>query len=144
MDEKWATLAEELSNNSTDPNIKVGCVLVKDDELISEGWNRIINGVEDIEDRYSRPAKFFWIEHAERIAVYNAARNGICTEGATAYVNVSPCSVCTQCLRGLIECGITRIVGNTRKIEHTGKIKTHATVNEKMIEEAEIEIIIME
>jgi len=144
MDKKWITLAEELSNNSIDLSIKVGCVLVKDDELISEGWNRVAKGVEEIEARYSRPAKIFWVEHAERIAVYSAARNGISTEGATAYINVSPCSVCTQCLRGLIECGITRIVGNTRKIQHKGKIKTHAGVNQTMIEEANIEIIIME
>ena len=145
MDEKWITLAEELSNNAIDPSIKVGCVLVKNDELISEGWNRIADGVEEIEARCTNsPAKFFWVEHAERIAVFNAARNGVCTAGATAYVNVSPCSICSHCLRGLIEAGITRIVGNTRKIKSKGKTMTHKVVNQMMIDEAEIEIIIME
>jgi len=145
MNKKWLTLAEELSENCIDPNLKVGCVLVKDDEQISEGWNRVAEGVEPIEARHShRPAMYFWVEHAERIAVFNAARRGVCTAGSTAYVNVTPLSVCSHCLRGLIEGGIVRIVGNTRKIKSRGKTKTHAVVNQKMIDEANIETIIIE
>ena len=118
MHEKWLTLAEELSKNCIDPKLKIGCVLVKDDEVISEGWNRVATNVEEIEARHSqRPAMYYWVEHAERIVIYNAARNGISTNGATAYVNVSPSSVCTLCLRALIEGGITRIVGNTRDLD---------------------------
>jgi len=144
MHEKWLTLAEELSKNCIDPKLKIGCVLVKDDEVISEGWNRVATNVEEIEARHSqRPAMYYWVEHAERIVIYNAARNGISTNGATAYVNVSPSSVCTLCLRALIEGGITRIVGNTRDLDSKSR-KNNSVVNQKMIDEAGIETIIIE
>ena len=141
MHEKWLAVAEELSTNCIDPNLKIGCVLVKDNQQISEGWNRVVTGVEEIEARHShRPAMYYWVEHAERIVIYNAARNGACTEGATAYVNVSPSSVCTLCLRALIEGGIKRIVGNTRVL-NTKSVKNRSVVNQKMIDEAGIETI---
>ena len=142
MHEKWISLAEELSENCIDPAVKIGCVLVKDDEELSTGWNRVTKGVEEIEARYvQRPAMYFWVEHAERIAVFSAARNGVSLAGATAYVNVTPCSVCSHCLRGLIEAGIVRIVGNTSKLESKGKTKTHKVVNQKMLDEAGVETI---
>jgi len=143
MHKKWITLAEELSKNCIDPYVKIGCVLVKDDEQISEGWNRVATGVEEIEARHrQRPAMYYWVEHAERIAVYGAARNGVSTAGATAYVNVSPSSVCTICLRALIEAGIIRIVGNTRVL-NSMSVRNHSIVNQKMLDEAGIETRIM-
>ena len=141
MHKKWLKLADELSNNCIDPYVKIGCVLVKDGEKISEGWNRVVTGVEEIEARHSqRPAMYYWVEHAERIAIFNAARNGISTAGTTAYVNVTPSSVCTLCLRALIEGGIIRIVGNTRELD-SKSVKNHSVVNQKMIDEANIETI---
>lgn len=141
MHEQWLAVAEDLGANCIDPYVKVGCVLVRGNEQISEGYNRVVTGVEKIEARHShRPAMYFWVEHAERIAIYQAARHGASTEGATAYVNVSPESVCTLCLRALIEGGIIRIVGNTRQLNSKNS-KSHAVVNRKMLDEAGIETV---
>lgn len=145
MHEKWIKLAEELGKSCVDPNAQIGCVLVKDDEEISRGWNHVPTGVQQTDERCTmQPAKYFWVEHAERIAVFAAARNGVCTAGATAYVNVTPSSVCTLCVRGLVEAGITRIVGNTEVLITKHKTKTHNIVNEKMIAEAGIETLILD
>ena len=141
MHEQWLAVAEELASNCIDPHVKIGCILVKDGKQISEGWNRVATDVEEIEARHShRPAMYYWVEHAERIAIYSAARSGVSTAGATAYVNVSPDSVCTLCLRALIEAGIVRIVGTARKLD-SKSAKNHSTVNEKMLTEAGIETI---
>lgn len=48
-----------------------------------------------------------WFEHAERNAIYNAARMGISLNNTTAYVSWFPC---TDCARALVQSGIKRIV----------------------------------
>ena len=145
MHEEWIRVAEELGQKSKELGVQVGCVLVKDDEQIGQGWNRLPYGVDDIEERYThRPAKYFWVEHAERVAVLEAARNGVSTNGATAYVNVTPSSVCTLCVRALAEAGITRIVGNTTVLKKKDKVKSHDIVNKKILEEAGIEVIVVD
>lgn len=63
-----------------------------------------------LSDRWERPAKYEWVEHAERNAVYNAARNGIATKGAKAYLNWAP-TPCVECTKGLIQAGITEVIG---------------------------------
>jgi dCMP deaminase len=68
-------------------------VIVRSDRLIrSVGYNGFVRGVDDdIASRHERPAKYSWIEHAERNAIYNAARFGVPLTGATCYVNWFPC-----------------------------------------------------
>ena len=140
--ESWIKLAETLSLNSKDPNVQFGCVIVSpENEELSRGWNHIPRGVNDTDPRYAPPAKYFWTEHAERNAVYNAARDGIRLAGSTAYLNYSPQSICTNCVRALIQAGIVRFVGTDRELRTKGKTLTHESVNRQMIEEAGIEII---
>lgn len=78
---------------TTDPNPRVGCVLVREGEVIGEGWHRRTGEA-----------------HAERIAL--AAAGGR-ARGATAYVTLEPC--CHQgrtppCTEALVEAGIRRVV----------------------------------
>lgn len=78
---------------TTDPNPRVGCVLVREGEVIGEGWHRRTGEA-----------------HAERIAL--AAAGGR-ARGATAYVTLEPC--CHQgrtppCTEALVEAGVRRVV----------------------------------
>lgn len=78
---------------TTDPNPRVGCVLVRDGEIVGEGWHR----------RAGEP-------HAERIALSVAGERA---RGATAYVTLEPC--CHQgrtppCTEALVEAGVRRVV----------------------------------
>ncbi len=78
---------------TTDPNPRVGCVLVRDGTMLGEGWHERAGEA-----------------HAE-VAALRAARAGV--EGATAYVTLEPCSHTGRtppCADALIAAGIRRIV----------------------------------
>ena len=82
---------------TTDPNPRVGCVLVRDGQVVGEGWHR----------RAGEP-------HAERIAL---AAAGEAARGATAYVSLEPCSHhgrTPPCSEGLIAAGVARVVAAMR------------------------------
>lgn len=78
---------------STNPNPRVGCVIVRDGEIVGEGWHQIAGE-----------------PHAEIHALKMAKGQ---TKGATCYVTLEPC--CHQgrtppCTDALIKAGITRVV----------------------------------
>lgn len=80
--------------NTTTPNPRVGCVLVKDDQIVGEGWHERIGG-----------------PHAEAVAIAAAGAHG--AAGATAYVTLEPCSHFGRtppCAQALLDAGITRVV----------------------------------
>ena len=56
--------------------------------------------------RWGRPQKYQYVEHAERNAIYNAARVGTPTVGCTAFVSLAPC---VGCARALVQAGITEV-----------------------------------
>lgn len=78
---------------TTDPNPRVGCVLVKDGEIVGEGWHAVAGG-----------------PHAEIVALQQAADKA---EGATAYVTLEPCchhGKTPPCSDALIAAGVARVV----------------------------------
>lgn len=81
---------------TTDPNPRVGCVLVKDGRIIGEGWHKMAGQA-----------------HAEIEAFADAAKAGKNTAGATAYVTLEPCSHhgrTPPCCEALVKAGIKRVV----------------------------------
>lgn len=54
-----------------------------------------------------RPIKYRYTEHAERNAIYSAARAGVSTNCCTMYCTHAPC---TDCARAVIQAGLNRIV----------------------------------
>jgi dCMP deaminase len=103
-------LARKVAESSRDTT-KVGCVIVSDDmsELLATGFNDLPYGVSDAVERRARPAKYKWTEHAERNAIYSAARLGVSLRGA---VMVLPWFPCTDCARAIIQSGIRRLIAN--------------------------------
>ena len=131
-------MAELVASKSKDRSTKVGCVIVgPNHEVRSTGYNGFCRQInDDVEERHDRPEKYLWTEHAERNAIYNAARNGIPTDMCTAYTTTFPCS---DCARAFIQSGIVRIV--TRTINQSTKIPIHNyETSKKMLFEAGIRI----
>ena len=108
-DEYFMQMANLVATKSKDRSTKVGCVVVgPNHEVRTTGYNGFCRGVnDDTDSRHEKPEKYFWTEHAERNAIFNAARNGIALEGCTAYVTLVPCADCT---RGMIQSGVKRIL----------------------------------
>lgn len=99
VDEYYMSRALSLAWRGMDmtcPNPKVGCVLVKDDRVIGEGWHARCGG-----------------DHAEVAALADAVRRGESARGATAYVTLEPCShfgKTPPCAPRLVEEGVARVV----------------------------------
>lgn len=120
-DELYMSRTLELARRgqgSVSPNPLVGCVMVREGEIMGEGWH----------ERYGGP-------HAEVNAV--AAAGGE-VAGATAYINLEPCAhygKTSPCAELLIEKGVSRVVFGMRdpnpKVNGAG---------ERMLREAGIEV----
>jgi dCMP deaminase len=108
-DKRFLEMARFIALWSKDRSTKCACVLVKDNRVIATGYNGFPEGTEDYdnEEKHERPEKYFWFEHAERNAIYSAARKGVAVEGATAYVTGPPCVDCT---RGMIQAGVVDVI----------------------------------
>ncbi len=78
FDEKFMQRCFKLAlkgAGNVSPNPLVGCVIVKNGKIISEGWHKKYGGF-----------------HAERDAITKALKKGINLKGSTLYVNLEPCS----------------------------------------------------
>lgn len=112
-DNRFFSLCLLLAGWSEDKSRKVGAVIVgPTNEIRATGFNGLPRGINGaIEIRHSRREgeKYHWYEHAERNAIYNAARAGTPVAGCIMYTNLFPCAECT---RGIIQAGIVKL--NTR------------------------------
>lgn len=107
--EYFLEIAETIKKKSKDRNTKIGALIVGDNnEIVSTGYNSFPRGIDDsVEERQQRPEKYYWFEHAERNAIYNAALIGVSTKGKKMFLT---CGVpCTDCARGIISSGISEI-----------------------------------
>ena len=79
--------------NTTDPNPRVGCVLVKNGEAVGSGWHRRAGEA-----------------HAEALALKEAGPDA---RGATCYVTLEPCAHTGRtgpCADTLVAAGVARVV----------------------------------
>jgi dCMP deaminase len=108
-DDYFVGMLGHVASKSGDLSTKVGCIIVgPDNEPRSTGYNDFPRGVDDNDaERRQRPEKYFWTEHAERNAIYNAARVGVPLKGCRAYVDLFPCM---DCARGLVQSGIVEVI----------------------------------
>lgn len=117
-DKRYLDQAKFVSTWSKDKSTKTGVVVVNDDntELVM-GYNGFPRGADDDKDqrRYERPEKYVWTEHAERNAIYKAARLGISLNNCTMYATYFPC---VECTRAIIQAGITKLYVEKPDLNH--------------------------
>ena len=93
---KRAIEVAERGIGRVSPNPLVGCVLVKDGQIIAEGWHDHLGGL-----------------HAEQMAIHDAESNGFSPNGATAYVTLEPCNHFGRtppCTEALMWAGIKEVI----------------------------------
>ena len=133
-------IAQQVKEKSKDERTKVGAVIVgKDKEIVSTGYNSFPRGIDDWKpERQQRPEKYYWFEHAERNAIYNAARIGVSTKGCTMYLTCG--MVCADCARAIINAGIVRIFLKRGGGAKSDKWIESAARSEMMFEEAGVSV----
>jgi dCMP deaminase len=108
---KFMQLAEfQAKLFSKDTSTQVCALLIAPNsyQQLSSGYNGLPRGVNDhITSRFERPAKYMWTEHAERNAIYNAARRGTPLEDSIVVVNKFPCA---DCARAIIQIGASSVI----------------------------------
>ena len=103
-------MAEELSKLSYANRKKVGCLIVKDTQIIAEGYNGTPKGFSNeceyrsyVDEEYTKPE----VLHAESNAITKIARSTNSSDGATLYVTLAPCF---ECAKLIIQSGIVRVI----------------------------------
>jgi diaminohydroxyphosphoribosylaminopyrimidine deaminase/5-amino-6-(5-phosphoribosylamino)uracil reductase len=111
----------ERGRGKVHPNPLVGCILVNNGAVISEGWHDYLGGL-----------------HAEQMAIANAEENGNNTNGSTAYITLEPCNHhgrTPPCTEALLWAGITEVV-----IAHIDPNPTVKGGGFKVLKEANIKV----
>jgi dCMP deaminase len=103
-DEYFMSIALLASCRSPCERLHVGSVIVKNNRLISMGYNGFIPGaphISRIEDNHEQS-----IIHSEINAITDCAKRGVSLEGAKIYITHYPCPNCFRCIAA---CGIKEI-----------------------------------
>jgi dCMP deaminase len=137
-DHRFMDLARHDGNWSKDRSRRVGCVVVGFDNIIlAIGYNGFPRGLNDENDeRHQRPAKYLWTEHAERNAIYSAARMGVSLAGSRMYLPWFPC---VDCARAIVQTGIVELIA---KVPDLADVKwgEDFAVSQEMLEEAKVTV----
>lgn len=101
---------------SDDPDTQNGALIITRGGERLFGANTIPPRVLIKQSRLERPEKYLWIEHAERAAIFSAARQGLRLNNATMYC---PWYACPDCARAIIGSGIKEVVGHDKPFSMT-------------------------
>lgn len=109
-------LAEKFSDDLSNQN---GAIIYDPASLdcLAKGVNKLPPGVKKTDQRIKeRPTKYAFVEHAERFAIFDAARRGIKTGGMAM---CCPWFACADCARAIVCAGITKVIGHKQRMEAT-------------------------
>jgi len=102
----YLKMAEIWGTNSHCKRMQVGCLMVKNKSIISDGYNGSPSGFpnqcED-DDNTTLP----YVLHAEANAITKLAKSTNSSDGSTVYITASPCFECSKLI---IQSGIKRVV----------------------------------
>src|SRR6056300_920353 len=103
-DEYFSKIVIATSERSPCERLQVGCLLVKDNRIISQGYNGFLPGYPHesiVRDNHEQATI-----HAEQNAICDCAKRGVSCENSIAYITHYPCLICC---RLLIASGIKEI-----------------------------------
>ena len=106
LDRRYLRMARIWAENSYCLRRQVGALIVKENMIISDGYNGTPSGFENVcedENGLTKP----YVLHAEANAITKIARSGNNSDGATLYVTDAPC---IECAKLIIQAGIRKVV----------------------------------
>jgi len=112
-DDYFFSIVDLVSQRSVCLKHQIGAVIVKDNQILSTGYNGPASGIEHcitcpiLDTPHGVNRNLCPAVHAEMNALVLAAKRGISVDGATLYCSYFPCSLCASCL---ITAGIAEIV----------------------------------
>jgi dCMP deaminase len=131
-DSRYMRMARIWAENSYCKRRQVGALIVKDGQIISDGYNGTPSGFENIcedDNNVTKP----YVLHAEANAITKVARSSNSSENATLYVTASPC---IECAKLIIQAGITRVVyGEKYRIMDGVELLERAGIDVQILEE---------
>lgn len=138
-DEYFMEIADLVKTRSTCLRRQVGAVIVKENRILTTGYNGVppkathCENVGCLREKLNVPSgqrhELCRALHAEQNAVIQAAKNGIQIDGSTIYITAQPCIICAKIL---IASGIKRIVF---KGDYPDELSL------EMLRESEIEVV---
>ena len=102
--EYFRKLTELTATRSTCERLHVGCILVKNNRIVSQGYNGFLSGCEH--KSITRDGHEQATLHAEQNAICDCSKRGVSCKGCIAYITHYPCIICA---RILLACGIKEI-----------------------------------
>lgn len=99
------------AQRSKDPSTQVGCCIIKDNRIVSTGYNGMPNGCNDDRMPWNSDgnfieSKYAYVVHAELNAILNAAdRESL--KDATMYCTLAPCN---ECAKAIVQAGIKKVI----------------------------------
>lgn len=107
-------------------------------EIRSSGYNGMPRGCDDDRpERHARPEKYLWFEHAERNAIYNAARVGTPLAGSILIVTMAPCM---DCSRAIVQAGIEGVIALEPHAEMVDRWGAHFEKSAELLSECGVEL----
>lgn len=103
-DEYFKQITYLVSTRSSCEKLNVGCLFVKDNRIIAQGYNGYITGCEHkmvIKDNHN-----IGTIHAEQNAITDCAKRGVSCDKCVAYISHYPCF---NCMKLMVSCGICEI-----------------------------------
>tara|TARA_E500000178_G_scaffold185422_1_gene183609 strand:+ start:2105 stop:2515 length:411 start_codon:yes stop_codon:yes gene_type:complete len=95
-DQYFKEIVKVTSTRSPCDRLKVGCLLVKDNRIVSQGYNGFLPGCPHtsiVKNNHEQATV-----HAEQNAICDCAKRGVSCEDSIAYITHYPCIICTRLL----------------------------------------------
>tara|TARA_B100001094_G_scaffold171254_1_gene165599 strand:+ start:447 stop:854 length:408 start_codon:yes stop_codon:yes gene_type:complete len=115
-DEYFSKIVSVTAERSPCGRLQVGCLLVKENRIISQGYNGFLPRCPHesiIRDNHEQATL-----HAEQNALMDCAKRGVSCEGCIAYITHYPCIICTRLL----------LAGGIKKINYLNDYKNDELV----------------
>ena len=125
-DQYFKDLVLLTSTRSSCNRLHVGCIFVKNNRIIAQGYNGYISGCKHepiIKDNHNIATI-----HAEQNAITDCAKRGVSSEDCCAYITHYPCF---NCMKLMVSCGIKNIyyINDYKNDNNVENLATEAQIN---------------